>query len=660
MGSVMQRPDLLSVGARIELQQEAVAMCRKAELLGAEHGVPCFYLLSKCDLLSKSNLPKELSPSQAKHQLESQIRNPSTENQSILPLSLVESESNLTSVKGAIMRKAFPEDVSDDEDVSLSEAVYLTFYCYSEADVSVLSLHGALPMLRVQKETLDLNNHAWLQQLPVPIPNPKKASPAQAKRLGKNHVVKLRANFWLALERLSDLLGGYQPDNLGSLHAVPFLVCKDQGALLIVLCQQLPCTPTSGSFGRRVVFKKLAQVAARMASAAPAIERYKFSGFGSYHADLKDVLLKSHPRELDPIKWLGRLRDTYALGEGAPMQLLTPGTYVCAMYVLSSLHGFQVLLHDQNHSMPPCVKISKSYLSAADWQQLQSFGRGVQAGVSPACHDNWAAAKSWMGPDISDESPFSAIQKFFYGVVALRQRLGRQCSAMHDELRFSRASRAPDCLSSLGTLFASELITLGSMGEIQMIMVTHFYNLAADDVLPPNMHWYPLSLFEARHYRRYTSEAFDLYCTGKHHQTVRVISKPPARNDCRRSSLKTSNLRDSSQGLEMALALEQHLAATANGNSASEAKNEAKLHGLLEKEAEKLENAWDPLRWTKRLLKAASTEDSIDEAKTSEASPKAQQLAYSHLHNSTVTKIKRMVKNIAQHADAIDILSVKA
>ena len=81
------------------------------------------------------------------------------------------------------------------------------------------------------------------------------------------------------------------------------------------------------------------------------------------------------------------------------------------------------------------------------------------------------------------------LQKLFYGVMALRHRMERQCGAMHDDLRHSRASRAADVLRSLGSLYTEELVTLGTHGEVQLLIVAKSYSLVCNDTIPASMRW---------------------------------------------------------------------------------------------------------------------------------------------------------------------------
>ena len=65
------------------------------------------------------------------------------------------------------------------------------------------------------------------------------------------------------------------------------------------------------------------------------------------------------------------------------------------------------------------------------------------------------------GNDVSDVNQllkqFTMLQKFFYGVFSLRQRLERECTAMNDELRYSHVEAAADSLKSLGELYTGEI-----------------------------------------------------------------------------------------------------------------------------------------------------------------------------------------------------------
>eukprot|EP00966_Prymnesium_polylepis_P233000 5388856-Prymnesium_polylepis.1 len=568
-----------------------------------------------------------------------------------------------------MMRKAFPDDLDDDEAVGLQNAAYLTFFCYNEYDKTMLSFKGALPTAKVQADALGYEDYLWLQRLPNPLPNPRKTSSDMAKRLGKESRKPLQRNFWNALEVISGQLGNYKPEFLGAVHAVPLLACSAQGALLVAICQT-HTSPQILNVGSRLAWRTISQVAQKIKRTVPAIERYKFSALGSYKLDAEDALLKMQPKDLDPVKWLGRLRDSHSIGSDAPRQTVTEGIYVCAFYALSALDGFRVLLHEMDHSITPAVKISNHQLSAADWKQLCTFGRAVGEGVEAPCPDDWAAAKSWMGPEVSDETQFTTFQKFMYGVVALRQRLGRHCSAMHDELRYSQASRAPGCLSSLGSLYTQEMVTLGKKGEIQIIMVTHLYNLTAEDTLPAQMNWYPLTLFEARHYSRFCTEASDLYCHGKHLLDHHVDNQSSPKNKAavgRDSGLASSAMRTSSMGDPEALRSSDLRTSDFNINAESvnpeivrarsnaiseQAKANTKMLGLLQKEGQRLESAWEPLRWTKRLVKAAAEPNAPDVVH--ELTPKALQQAAAQHYGSIVANNRKIVRNVVSYTDTLE------
>ena len=108
-------------------------------------------------------------------------------------------------------------------------------------------------------------------------------------------------------------------------------------------------------------------------------------------------------------------------------QKLMPGTYMAAFYTRSTRDGFQILMpHSEHPSMLPHVKISDGYFSASDWAAVCEIEAATVSGKEAAnIPKNWAAAKSWMGPEAGAEKQFSMVQKFFYGIVSLRQRLER-------------------------------------------------------------------------------------------------------------------------------------------------------------------------------------------------------------------------------------------
>lgn len=242
---------------------------------------------------------------------------------------------------------------------------------------------------------------------------------------------------------------------------------------------------------------------------------------------MKEMIASCPAERLHPAAWLPRLCTAHAsaLVEGEASMAservaLTPGTYVAAFYVVSTIHGFKVLVPEQDHSMVPLVKVSNELLSDADWANMQGLAAAARDGKPLDVPQDWAAAKGWLGPEVGSEHGFTTLQKLFYGVYALRQRLGRDCStsgadsAYQDDLRYSKVSQAADSLTSLGSLYDVEVLNLDADQQAQVVVFCRTYDLKCDETYT-GMRWYPLELFEARHYWRFLPEQFGQYCSSK-------------------------------------------------------------------------------------------------------------------------------------------------
>jgi len=652
-------------------KDKIVAQEKKFVDLAVKQCVPYFVLLTKFDKLYSMQLPINLKPDSVRSSLESQLRTcasvptKTTVVSEVRCLSLFQDYSNFSDFQDSMMQKAFPDDFDDDgAPAGLKDALYLSFFCFVEHEKKMLSSKGALPMLMMQEEKLTLQDHLWLQSLPNPLPNPKKlcatTNISLAHRLGKDNHDPMKANFWKALFGLSDMLGSFQPEYLGTLHQVPILVCAAQSALLLVIRGSFVSKP-SFHLPHRLSWRPVSQVSQKIAHKFPGVELYKFSSGGSYKVDAEETNARMQPKDLHPIKWLGHLRDCGHSTSPSNVPL-TPGTYVAALYILSGLDGFRVLLHQTDHALPPIVKVSNKSLSDDDWIQIANFGCCVDNGDTPTCTDDWAAAKSWMGPEVADETQFSMFQKFMFGVISLRQRLDRNCHAMHDELRYSDASHASSSLASLGSLHTKEIVTLDRGNKVHLIVVTRVYNISVEDSLPGSMHWYPLALFEARHYHRFFGEAFDAYCTGmdlceqhlgRHQFKSTSSAASPAGGKTSKEALellRSSGMRGSAFGSVTSADDNQERMMEECGDLDTGGA-EQELHSLLEADRDQLDSLWEPLRWTKRLL-IASVESlqnaSPDRCQTS-AHPAGVLQHTEGLYESTVSISREIVNNAKRY-----------
>ena len=71
--------------------------------------------------------------------------------------------------------------------------------------------------------------------------------------------------------------------------------------------------------------------------------------------------------------------------------------------------------------MLPLVKVSNDFLNEKEWAELQALAAAARDGAELSVPPDWAAAKGWLGPEVSlGGSSFTSLQKFFYGVYALR------------------------------------------------------------------------------------------------------------------------------------------------------------------------------------------------------------------------------------------------
>lgn len=641
-------------------KQMALVLKSKAIKLASQHRVHCIVLLTMIDKLYTARLSNEQTPERIRACLESQLRlcagdSSITDTTLMRNLSLMPDHTSFTDFEEFMMNTMFPDDVNDVA-VGLQEAVHLTLFCYAETENKMLAHKGGIPTVMMQVEKLKMADHIWMQSLPRPLPNPKKISAEFAKRLGKDSPDLMKANFWKALLYLSDSLGSFQPEYLGSVHAVPLLVCASPGALLIAMILSLSTRPST-HLPNRLSWQPVSQVAQKLIRTSPAIERYKFAPGGSYKVDAEAMNTQMQQKDLHPIKWLGRLRDSNDTGFN---KTFTPGTYVGAFYVLSALDGFHVLLHHLDHSIVPYVKISNKYASSDEWKQIRSFGQSVKMDVSPECGDDWAAAKSWMGPDIADESSLSMFQKFMFGVISLRQRLDRKCTAMHDQLRYSTKAHAPDSLSSLGSMYTEEIITLGSSKEVQIIIVACMYNITVTDNLPAGMFWYPLSLFEARHYSRFFQEWFDIYSHGQHIFEHSLGGKQASKARVVTKQLRSSSPRGSNHGSADSGDDDDSDWNESNSpnreNQVTKVDEEAITISLLQQERLRLDNLWEAIRWTKRLLKflAEQSDGAVEQEENfTDRVSLIDEDVYAIKYSMMLSEGRKLIENVKEQAHKI-------
>ena len=81
---------------------------------------------------------------------------------------------------------------------------------------------------------------------------------------------------------------------------------------------------------------------------------------------------------------------------------------------------------------------------------------------------------------------------------------------------------------------------------------------------------------------------------------------------------------------------------------------------FLSKEADRLEAVWEPLRWTKRLLKATAQSAVADEREHhhdhNSQTPKALQQAAVHHYASILNKGRKIVRNISNFSETIETM----
>ena len=599
-------------------------------------------LLSKFDLMSQVSLPAGLTPVAAGSMLRSQYlaatmeavaRRGSTGStvpdvgylpfkvaSSSLAINLLgdTSEDGITDTSDMILREVFPElDVDDQEATKLSDAVYICLTLFCSSSSSILSKRGAIPIAKWQKGMLSLADHLWLNELPQPLPNPSRVRADVAARMGKDSPDATRSNFWCAMCTLSEQLGSFEPETLGSIHTAPLLTTS--GALMVVVRCDYPIQAGLGSNPRRLSWQPIARIATKIAKVSQAAELQVTdttdSNVSSYACQVKEMLANTPSRELMPSVWLEKLRTAHEM-DTAATESLTPGTYMVAFYTQSTMTGLRALLPQKGlTSLPPCVKISEQPISAQDWNQICEMDGAMASGSSEKVPRNWADAKAWMGPDLGSEAQFSMVQKFFYGVTALRQRLEVRCNAMREELRYSSVSGAIECLGSLGQLYKKEVVIADPEGKVHLLIVCKHYTFAGLDTFPSSMTWHPFPICEARVFRHFWPIAQQKLSTGKD----LLLSVSTLQERTLGSRLRGSNLRSSGSSAAGGSLRGSRLSCRSSMNQSSFTEITARVEcdsnlGLVmrptpttlvtmnEQERVALQEAWDPLRWTKRVV----------------------------------------------------------
>jgi len=620
----------------VNLRPEAMKMWRNAQSAARASGVPCFLVLSKRDLLHEApNIPQGVSVANVEASIRTQLLEckpselaaspaaapandaspqkglakfvrpvvPGASEQRTCALDLLDADDGMGPLMELVTQQAFPELEFDDEAISaLGEAVHVCLCLFCSKEGLVLSKSGALPIAKWQSNSLLMEDHNWLHELPRPMPNPKATlSEHVPARFGESSPNQTRALFWNALVTLSDQLGGFVPDDFGSLHAAPLLTTT--GALLVVLRQDFETPPTIMSKSRSLKWRPMAQVASKLSRVAQAaeLERYRKDGvLSSYMLDVREMLASKPARELMPAAWLEQLRHACTTTPFA----LSPGTHILAMYTRSTRDGLQMLVpREPRHAwLPPCVKISDGHLSVDDWAQLCEIQAATTGGPTPKIPSNWSAANDWLGPELGSEKQFTALQKFYFGVVGLRQRLERDCGATRDDMRYSKALGAVAMLSSLGQLYTPEIILADPSGSVQLLLVCNHCDVGSEEQFPKALRWTPFTLFEAHLYRTLMPTPHDALSVCKD-----LVRKGASMEFTLRKS-GSDALRDSLRGSGEALrtsSLSNHSASSkvARGPALTTSVLGMPLRTFDEEEDERaLNELWESLRWTKRVV----------------------------------------------------------
>lgn len=698
--------------AGFTLPPDVLKMWRNAQNLADSRNTPCFLVLSRRDLLYEltGQLPNGLTPSSFEVEMRSQflghvqsdegltqdndarmtrVTAANTLLRSTLLLDLVNVQEGITPFIELMMNNAFPElDFEEDDSNTLVDSVHLCFAFFGR-EGHALSKGGVLPVTKWQDHVLSLSDHVWLHGLPQPLPNPSRVTDEVAALLGKGHPNEARAHFWQALTFLADEVGLNTVDHLGYLHIAPLLTSN--GALMVVLRRDFGAAPALGPLKRGVKWQPVSSVAWKLAKVAQAAELHTYRQEGrttssSYAADVKEMIADTPSRDMQPRVWIEKLR--VATGLDAP-KMMSAGTYMVAFYTNSSREGLHVLIPANEHpSMVPFVKISDSHLSLSEWTQLRELAEGMDGGKSASVPKNWAAAQNWMGPEVGSEKQFTALQKFFYGVSSLRQRLERQCTAMKDEMRYSKMGAAAQWLATLGNLYVQEIVHADPEGKVQFIVIgKHFNDSDATDAgIPTSMRWTPISIFEEEHFRRFVPQMHNAVSTGRD-VLVKALDKQQKlercylRNDLRASAapsqtgsdaMHQSGLHDSNQASMLASAVQGE-----QGNRTSKGglktglsmlvKSPMFLQGVFGKDDEtELDKAWEALRWTKRVTNTfcvvdfGSTNAKPAMVSLAASAPKQRLQYHAKLYNTTTKALDGKIKQMKKRVETVNKLLIDA
>jgi hypothetical protein len=607
-------------------------MWLEAQTVARAQGIPCILLLSKRDLLDHSMLPPGANPVSFEAAVRASFMSaePSSPARTsmhvpvdALCLDLLDTDNGITPFLDIMISRAFPH-LEADEDVATSfgDAVHVCLCFFGETDQTIMCKRGAPPTVRWRGGVLNLDDHAWLNEMPMPLPNPLLPLPtATAERLGKDSPVPSRALFWNAICSLSEQLGGVEPPHLGWLHPVPLLTST--GALLVVFRQDVSELPSLVSRGRGLRCRPISQVASRLLKVAQATELTTWRNdcrMRSYAADVRAMLAATPTRELHPSVWLNNLR---AASSNNALTTLRKGTYVTVMYTQSTRDGIQILLPDHNDAqMPPYVKISNDHLSAEDWSHLCDLGEAAKGDAALTfLQKDWSAARNWMGPEVSSEQHFTTMQKFFFGVLGLRQCLELKCNATEDLLRYSRVTGAAESLAVLGKLYTREIILADQAGDIQLIAVCQHFNIVNEaPTFPPALRWLPVRIFEARHFNYFVPGAVAQMSAG--HALVRkgmVMQEQLAIRELRESEQVDGVTTHSSQLLTLCSGIRgsglrvsdlrgsgmSHLRYSTDDHDhilKILRRTQPTLAAFSHEDTHSINQAWDRMRWTKRIV----------------------------------------------------------
>ena len=607
--------------ASMQSPSDTTALWNQVITLAEKHAVPIFLFFSQVDLLQLAPLPGGLHFQEAKNKLLAEMTNviasrgssqvaiaaaPST-------LNLHNGDETIYALEG-VLDSLFPDD--DDatgKGKGLSTGVYLGLV-FIDAQDQLLMQGRQLPLALMKGvHGLNVQDHQWLQHLPIPLPSPTCASAVDAAIMGKGSEDMTARAFWEAAETLGRRIGDR---HLGLLHPMPILVAP--GTLLILTCSRIEHRAELGSTNK-LRWKKHDEATAKMAKKMFGAELCRFDRRrpDGYTLDLARMQKGANGSDQleHPSKWMAKLQPTIKLaaeqGSGLQNMGLRPGTYLCSMYLFSHVAaGLQVLTPDDaDPCLLPMVQISNNVFSTEDMQQLQQMAAEIRAHKeSSVITNDWAKAKAWMGPALGQEAQYTQVQKFFYGVIALRQRLGRRCTATTDELRTSKSQGAVESLSSLGTLYTDEIVCLDRGQQVHIIIVGRKWNLECPETFP-GMRWYPVELFEMRHYKRLLPDAADRYCRAK--LLLSTLTAQLRRSQQESDPLRESHLSNDSTdstGGEQGGSLASRSSAEIR---ASQMKQEEDLLAL-EGSKKDLDEIWEALRWTKRVVKwMTQTSDSF-------------------------------------------------